>query len=163
LHTGAAADRRLAEHRAPVALDPPEPDCQPQTIADQPAAIEWFATEHACLVAAQELAAARQLLARVWQLAWVASTFHGWQGRIYDALEPRGWQQARHGEHEHARANSEQAVARHREHGNREGEANALHSLGFIAHHAGRLAAALDCYHEALAVCRELGDAMQEA
>ncbi len=62
-----------------------------------------------------------------------------------------------------ARACCEAALAMHRQHRFREGEARALDSLGYIALRAGQHARALDHYSQALAVCRDLGDTCRQA
>jgi tetratricopeptide (TPR) repeat protein len=86
LHTAAGGDRVLAPHRAPIQLDPPIDGAQPVPVANQTAATAWFEAEHACLVAAQEMASMHDLLAPAWQLAWVSGTFHGWRGQVHDDL-----------------------------------------------------------------------------
>ncbi len=48
--------------------------------ADEIAALDWFAAEHACLLAAQRLAAERGWHDRVWQLAKALDPFHLRQG-----------------------------------------------------------------------------------
>ncbi|MEV0388960.1 tetratricopeptide repeat protein [Nonomuraea sp. NPDC050643] len=50
-----------------------------------------------------------------------------------------------------------------RRHGDRLGEAATLDSLGYIAHHTGHHAQALEHYHHALTLRREAGHASLEA
>ncbi|MFD5697803.1 AfsR/SARP family transcriptional regulator [Streptomyces lasiicapitis] len=83
--------------------------------------------------------------------------------REAEALNAVGWYHARLGHHQQGRAFCERALALCRLHHFLEGEAFTLDSLGYIAHHSGRYAAALDHYHQALALRRELGDAYEEA
>ncbi|HEX4724732.1 MAG TPA: BTAD domain-containing putative transcriptional regulator [Pseudonocardiaceae bacterium] len=85
LRDAAAADRVLVPHRAPtdLGLEPSVTDTAPP---NQTAALTWFDTEQASLVAAQELAAEYGMLDRTWQLAWAMSSYHGRQGRITDDM-----------------------------------------------------------------------------
>jgi tetratricopeptide (TPR) repeat protein len=42
--------------------------------------------------------------------------------------------------------------------GDRHGQAGAWDSIGYVHHHRGDLAEAVDCYRQALAIYRDLGD-----
>jgi DNA-binding SARP family transcriptional activator/tetratricopeptide (TPR) repeat protein len=86
IHTAVAADRLLAPHRARIELDSPAAGCQPGSPPDESAALAWFTTEHACLLAAQRLAVERGWHAAVWQLAWALDTVHSRRGDVRDRL-----------------------------------------------------------------------------
>ncbi|WP_112261963.1 AfsR/SARP family transcriptional regulator [Lentzea terrae] len=90
LHTAYAADRLVHLHRVDIDLDPPT--CAPQPPADATAALEWFATEHLCVLAAQQTAVTLDLPKAVWQLAWSLSTFHQLRGHHRDQIT--AWQTA---------------------------------------------------------------------
>jgi DNA-binding SARP family transcriptional activator/tetratricopeptide (TPR) repeat protein len=85
-----AADRLLNPHRDPVPLDLPEAHAHP--LPDAAAALAWCDAEHACLLAAQQTAAAHQWHATVWHLAWGLHTFHYRRGHRHDHLAV--WQAA---------------------------------------------------------------------
>ncbi|HEY3708857.1 MAG TPA: BTAD domain-containing putative transcriptional regulator [Amycolatopsis sp.] len=78
------------------------------------------------------------------------------------ALNGVGWYRTRLGEHDRARVHCEKALAIYRAQGHI-GAADALDSLGHVAHHAGRYADALDYYHEALLLYRDSGNVLMEA
>jgi tetratricopeptide (TPR) repeat protein len=65
--------------------------------------------------------------------------------------------QGRLGDFRQGRVNCERALALHRGQRNGEGVAEALGSLGFLAHHEGCHDDAIDYYEQALDVCREAG------
>jgi DNA-binding SARP family transcriptional activator/tetratricopeptide (TPR) repeat protein len=79
-----------------------------------------------------------------------------------DALSSAGTCQAGLGQLGEARASCEAALALHRQHRFREGEARTLDSLGYIAHQAGHYSRALDYYAEALALHRDLGNTYRQ-
>jgi tetratricopeptide (TPR) repeat protein len=56
-----------------------------------------------------------------------------------------------------------EALALHRELGDRYGEAAALDSLGYAHHHLGRHREAADCFERSLVLVRDLGDRYYEA
>ncbi|MEU6148665.1 BTAD domain-containing putative transcriptional regulator [Actinosynnema sp. NPDC047251] len=86
LHTAHAGDVVLDPHRNPVRLEDAAPDCVPVSLADDNAALAWFEAEHACLLAAQQTAAAEGRHLAVWHLAWALSTFHKRTGRSADQI-----------------------------------------------------------------------------
>jgi len=92
IHTAYTADRLLEPHRLPISLDPPAPGVQPQPLADYPAALAWFDTEHSVLLAAQQTATSHAWHTAVWRLAWTLNTFHVWRGHRHDRLTV--WQTA---------------------------------------------------------------------
>ncbi|MEV0678989.1 BTAD domain-containing putative transcriptional regulator [Actinosynnema sp. NPDC050436] len=90
LHTAHAGDVLLDPHRTPVRLEPAAPGVTPVPWADESAALAWFEAEHACLLAAQQVAADHGRHPAVWHLAWALSTFHKRTGRSADQLA--AWQ-----------------------------------------------------------------------
>ncbi|TQM77994.1 DNA-binding SARP family transcriptional activator [Saccharothrix saharensis] len=91
-HTAHAADRLLYPHRLPVPLGTPGPGVRPHPLPDVPAALAWFDTEHANLLAAQHTAVTAGHHDAVWRIAWTLNTFHSRRGRLRDELA--GWQAA---------------------------------------------------------------------
>jgi DNA-binding SARP family transcriptional activator/tetratricopeptide (TPR) repeat protein len=85
LHTAHTADRLLHPYRDPIQLDPHVAGCVLQPLADIGAALRWFDTEHACLLAAQQSAATQGWHPSVWQLAWTLNTFHERRGHAHDS------------------------------------------------------------------------------
>jgi DNA-binding SARP family transcriptional activator/Tfp pilus assembly protein PilF len=86
VHTAYTGDQLLDRHRVPIHLDPPTPGSQSQPLPDFAAAMEWFETESANLMAAQRAAAEHRRHKAVWQLAWTLSTFRYRQGYLHDNL-----------------------------------------------------------------------------
>ncbi|MFL6124471.1 BTAD domain-containing putative transcriptional regulator [Actinophytocola sp.] len=76
LRTAYAGERRLYPYRPPIDVDP-------LPVGD---AAAWFDAEHPCLLAAQELAAARGWQREVWQLAWALDTYHRRRGFLRDQI-----------------------------------------------------------------------------
>ncbi|EWM18475.1 helix-turn-helix domain-containing protein [Kutzneria sp. 744] len=150
-----AADRVLDPHRASPELDAPEP-------MDEPAALAWFAAEHANLFAVQRWAAERGHSCEVRQLAWAMTTFHlrqsdrdaelaSWRlaAVSHDVQAHRylGRAHADLGQHQEALAHLGQALAL-------KDEAAVLDSRGYIAQHTGHPDCALQCYRQAVALWR---------
>ncbi len=94
LHTAHTADRLLDPHRQPGPIDPPAAGVRPQPLSGAPAAMAWFDTEHAILLAAQYTAACRAWHATVCQLAWTLHNFHQWRGHLHGELA--AWRAALH-------------------------------------------------------------------
>ncbi|WP_116200161.1 AfsR/SARP family transcriptional regulator [Amycolatopsis circi] len=92
LHTAHAADRRLNPHRDPVLLDEPAHGAQLDPPASDEVAMAWFDSEHRCLLAVQEQAAARDQHRVVWNLAWALEPFHRRRGHLHSRLAV--WQAA---------------------------------------------------------------------
>ena len=86
LHTANAADRILDPHRHPIPFDPPASEVRPQPPSDDPAAMTWFHTEHANLLAAQHTAMDHGWHDTVCRLAWTLSNFHFRRGYRHDDL-----------------------------------------------------------------------------
>ncbi|MET8853435.1 BTAD domain-containing putative transcriptional regulator [Amycolatopsis sp. NPDC004625] len=66
----------------PIRIAPPLPGVEPLRFAGQPAALDWFITEHACSTATTELAVKRGWHTVVWQLAAVLNEFRSRQGLL---------------------------------------------------------------------------------
>ncbi|WP_329072718.1 AfsR/SARP family transcriptional regulator [Amycolatopsis sp. NBC_01480] len=92
LHTAHAADRRLNPHRDPVLLDEPAHGTHLDPPVSDEIAMAWFDSEHRCLLAAQEQAAARGQHRVVWNLAWALEPFHRRRGHLHSRLTV--WQTA---------------------------------------------------------------------
>lgn len=74
-HTARAADHLLYPHR--FAVDPPRlpAGCQPQVLADEPAALAWFGEEHQQLLTVQRSAAREGWSELVWHIARALDTY----------------------------------------------------------------------------------------
>ena len=86
LHTAYAGDRLLAPTRIPPSLHTPIAGHLRWSPADTAGALTWFGDEHACLLAAQRLAAALGWHPPTWQLAWTLNTYHQRRGLAHDQL-----------------------------------------------------------------------------
>lgn len=87
LHTAYTGDLVVSPFRYHLLeLAPPADGVVALQLADQAAVMEWFHAEHACLIAAQRLAAERGWDVLVWQLARVLDGFLWRQGRLHDHL-----------------------------------------------------------------------------
>jgi DNA-binding SARP family transcriptional activator/DNA-binding XRE family transcriptional regulator len=82
------------------------------------------------------------------------------QARLHNTI---GWTHALLEQYDQAREFCETALRINQEHDDPDGEANVSDSLGYIAHHTGRYAEALDYYGRALAMFQALGNAYQAA
>ncbi|EWM12817.1 hypothetical protein [Kutzneria sp. 744] len=80
VRSACCADQLLDPHRQPIDVDP-------HPLPYKAAALGWFAAEHACLLAAQQLAVRRGWHLDVWRLAWALTTFHRRQGHLSTNLE----------------------------------------------------------------------------
>jgi DNA-binding SARP family transcriptional activator/tetratricopeptide (TPR) repeat protein len=146
IQTSWLGNAALEPVRAPIRIEPPLPGVGSRQFTDQAEALEWFATEHACLTAATELAVKHVWNTQVWQLAWLLNEFRSRQG-----LLPEREAAARF-----ALAAAEQL-----------GEVTAQ----LIAHRifasasifAGRPELALESVPKALALAEQCGDRLQQA
>jgi DNA-binding SARP family transcriptional activator/tetratricopeptide (TPR) repeat protein len=93
-HTAHHAGLLLDAHRGPVELAPPTPGTHIHPLSDPPAAMAWFDSERATLLAAQHLAALRHGHRTVWWLALALDTFHHRRGHRHDRLS--AWRAAAH-------------------------------------------------------------------
>ncbi|QFZ16082.1 AfsR/SARP family transcriptional regulator [Saccharothrix syringae] len=84
-HTAHAADRLLYPHRQAVDVDAPAG--RVEELGDTAAALRWFEAEHACLLAAQQVASGRGWRRAAWHLAWALTTFHYRRGHRREELE----------------------------------------------------------------------------
>ncbi len=91
-HTAHTAGQLLNPHRDPTPLDPPTPEAHPHPPPDTAAALAWFDTEHACLLAAQHTATTNAWHSTTWWLAWTLHTFHRRRGHLHDRVT--AWQAA---------------------------------------------------------------------
>lgn len=141
LHTAFAADQRLSAHLRTIDLGEPASGCVPCPPADRAAALAWFDAEHACLLAALDVAVAEGWHSRVWQLAWTLNTFHELRGHAGDQLA--SWQ-AGFTAAEQAGPPAARILARGR--------------LGRAWARAGRPAEALAQLNQAIALAEDAGD-----
>lgn len=89
IHTAHAADQLLSPHGESARLDPPAPGVHSHLLSDAAAALAWFDTEHACLLASHHTGAERRWHSTVWQLAWVLRVFHFRRAHRHDQLVVR--------------------------------------------------------------------------
>jgi transcriptional regulator with XRE-family HTH domain/tetratricopeptide (TPR) repeat protein len=81
-----AADRILEPHRPAIAVSASETDRSAPGFGDEAAGIDWFDTELACLLAAQEVAGRHGWYEFVWQLAWSMHSYLSRRGRLADHM-----------------------------------------------------------------------------
>ena len=93
-HTAHTAGLLLDSHRGPVELALPTPGSHVHTLPDAPAAMVWFDSERATLLAALHVAALQHSHHTVWWLAMSLDTFHHRQGHRHDRLAV--WRAAAH-------------------------------------------------------------------
>ncbi|QFZ19110.1 ATP-binding protein [Saccharothrix syringae] len=86
LHTAHAAARVLEPQRRPIELAPPTPGTTPLPLPADPDALAWLDAEHAHVLAAQRVAAARHRHHAAWQFAWALTTFHDRRGHRHAEL-----------------------------------------------------------------------------
>ncbi|MFJ6194840.1 BTAD domain-containing putative transcriptional regulator [Micromonospora sp. NPDC092111] len=84
LHTALAADGLLWPHRDPLAVPEVAAGVTPEVFAGRQAALTWFGTEHAALLAGLDLAARAGLDGHVWRLAWATTNFFARRGHWSD-------------------------------------------------------------------------------
>lgn len=75
VQTAYAANRLLAPFRTPIQVIASRPDVIATTVDSSPAALAWFAAEHADLVTAIRQAADNGEDVHAWQLAWSLTTY----------------------------------------------------------------------------------------
>jgi tetratricopeptide (TPR) repeat protein len=86
LHTAHAGDRLLNPQRDGIDVGPPAADCQPVRLTNGVAALDWFAAEHLCVLAAQRRAMTRGWYGRVWRLSRALDSFHYQRGHFRSHL-----------------------------------------------------------------------------
>ncbi|MEW1844587.1 BTAD domain-containing putative transcriptional regulator [Nonomuraea angiospora] len=187
LHTSYAADRLLSpRRRGAIRMEPPAPGSLTDSLADVAAAQAWFKAEHACLLAAQRLAAEHDLHGPVWQLAWTLDTFHlghnllqncvsAWRlasGAVEHLTDPAahalvhqllGRACTRAGLHAESLSHFAEALARYEQLGDVAGQAHVRHTLALAWGHRGEPARALVQLEHALRLYQDIDDAMGEA
>ena len=84
LHTAHAAEELLYPARDPISVAGPQPEVTPEHLADHRQALDWFATEHAVLLAVIDHAATTGFDAHTWQLAWTLDDFLDRRGHWQD-------------------------------------------------------------------------------
>lgn len=186
LHTAYAGERLLYPQRGLMQLDPPAPGCEPLAPADLDAAMTWFDTEYACVMAAIQLAVEREWHGAVWRFGWALDGFRYRRGLVHDSLA--GWRVAieaarrlgdpavearaqrllgmayfRVAMMDEATAHLRQALALDESTGDRNGQAATHHNLGLVLDSLGDVAGALDHSEQALELYRILGNQALEA
>lgn len=149
LHTAYAANELLDGVHTPFKperYDPPAAGCGPWTPADFEDAHAWFTKEHACLVAAQELALSAGLHVQAVYLAWALISYQLGAHRLQEYA--RVWQSALTAA-ERQGATAARILARWR--------------LGHFHALSGRHAEGLDHLDQALTMAEEAGDTAAQA
>jgi tetratricopeptide (TPR) repeat protein len=183
-HTAHTADRLLHPRRDLLELDPPVPGVHPHPLPDTSAALAWFDTEHACLLAAQHTATTHHRNFIVWHLAWDLHTFHYWRGHRHDQLTVCQAAAAIHlpdpttrslihrllgrahtelGHHEDALDHLHQALTLAELHRDSTQQAHTHHALAWAWERRGDDRQALDHAHHCLNLCRSLDQPALEA
>ncbi|MEV6235210.1 BTAD domain-containing putative transcriptional regulator [Lentzea sp. NPDC051838] len=183
LTTAHAADRLLNPARPPIQVSA---HGSPHPLEDASAALSWLAAEHACLLAAQHTAAARQRHEVVWQLAWTLATFHYRGGHPHDevavwkvaaestarlpdpgshcrALRSLGSAHALLGEQEEAVRQLKQALVLAEQHGDLTQQAHTHHALTWTLTRSGDDREALNHARRTLDLHRALGEPLRVA
>ncbi|SDT77176.1 Tetratricopeptide repeat-containing protein [Actinoplanes derwentensis] len=186
VHAVCTANRLLHPNLKPMAvpLGQLPPGVTPEPIAGQQAAMAWLATEHANLLAAAAHAAAANMHAYTWQLAWGLDTFHYRQSHPQDQVTT--WRAAvtaaeqldipgapaythrrlgeayrRLGRPDEAFAHAREALRRYRDAGELAGEGDVHLDLSMLAEHQGDLEEALEHAEHALTAYRS-GETLPE-
>ena len=92
VHTSYAANQLLDPDSQAVTMAPPTAGCRPAVLETRQEALEWFRTEHAPLLTAQQFAHRLGWHTQVWQLAWTLHSFNWWRGHLHHDLSI--WQTA---------------------------------------------------------------------
>lgn len=141
LHTAYTAERLLYPQRSPIELPLPASDPHSRPLDGYTDALDWFDTEHQCLLATQRAASAHGWHEATWQLAWCLTTFHSRRGHLHDDLA--AWQLAG-------------AAADHV--GDPAARTQANRNLGRVYAWLGRHGEALDHLNQAIALAERLDD-----
>jgi DNA-binding SARP family transcriptional activator len=167
VHTANIAAHRQHPYRDAVPLPEPRPGVTPEDVPDHDAAVAWFTTEHAVLLAAIDHAAAAGFDHHAWRLAWAMWTYLERRGHWHDigAVGRTALAAARRtgdpaaqapihrmlaktgimsGEYAEARAHLELAIELYEQVGNRVGQAHTHHNISYVFEQEGRHADALD-------------------
>jgi DNA-binding SARP family transcriptional activator/Tfp pilus assembly protein PilF len=141
LHSGIAADRRLAPLRDPIRVLPPRAGVTPERPAEPALALAWFEAERHVLLEAVRLAAASGFDTHAWQISWTLATALDWRGAWHDLA---GVQRT--------------AVAAARRSGDLDGQARALRSLAHALTQLGQYEDAYTHTTAALQIFARLDD-----
>ncbi|MBW4718631.1 ATP-binding protein [Saccharothrix obliqua] len=185
-HTALAGERLLSPHHPAVEPGEPAPGSRPVPLADAAAALDWFAAEHANLLAAQQHAVDHGWDRAAFHLAAALTTFHTRRARFDDQLSV--WEKAlaaaerlgdtgmravahrcagdacaRLDRHDDAVDHLERALALSRETGDVHGQATAHQVLAVIRGRHDQHEAALRHAELALGHYRELANPVWEA
>ncbi|HCT80492.1 MAG TPA: hypothetical protein DGT23_28795, partial [Micromonosporaceae bacterium] len=90
LHTAHQADLLLDAHRDGITPVAALAGAVPEDLADFDAAMAWYTSEHAVLLAVLNTAAATGFDVHVWQLAWTTANFFERRGHWHDWLTSQG-------------------------------------------------------------------------
>ncbi|QHC23595.1 ATP-binding protein [Streptomyces sp. GS7] len=146
LHTALHARPLVAPGQRLLPFEVARPPADTPDVSDRASALAWYEAEHANLVAMITHAAARGRNEHVWQYTHLLQHFFDIRGRTLDWVSTH-----------------ELALATTGDLDNRLAHAEILTSLGVACWHAGRYEDAFNRGLEALALCREIGDAWGEA
>ncbi|WP_051366141.1 AfsR/SARP family transcriptional regulator [Hamadaea tsunoensis] len=146
VHSARAAVLRLDAVRDPLPETTPQPHVVPETFADLPQAMDWFAGAHAELLAAVQRAVADGFDAHAHRLAWTLMPFLDRRGHWHDWLDVQ-----------HA------ALGATRRMGDRSEQARAHRGLGGAYKQLDQYADATAHYEQALELYRDLDDKLGEA
>ena len=140
-HTLNACVREFGRVNQPVPLEPLPASVPEPRVATLTEAVEWLQAEHANLLSTVMIASAHGLHDLCWQLAWLLRYYFDWYGRWSECAEvlTAGLKAA--------------AVV-----GNKSATAALLNGMGSARWKLGELQSATECYEQALAIRRELGD-----
>ena len=146
LHTANTGALLLHQGREVLSLGAPGDGVQPEKLADDAGALDWFHAEQAVLLAAVPYAVATGFGHLAWQLAWAGETFFVMRGR---------W-------HEYA-ASQRTALAAAQELGDPRALASVHRGLGYACVHMGRYSDAQGHYRQALHHSRDDPDGQARA
>jgi tetratricopeptide (TPR) repeat protein len=141
LHTAHSSEMALFPDQTPLELGRPADGCRPHPPASPEEAMTWFDAEHACLLAAQEMAQHRGWHAIVRNLAWALDTFHWRRGRLHEDLIV--WQAS---------------VLAAEQDGSPVARVYSRRRLGWALARAGRYREALDYLNQAQSLAEQCGD-----
>jgi tetratricopeptide (TPR) repeat protein len=186
LHTGFAANRRIAPHRRSIALEAPQSGIIPDQITSYEQGMTWFTVEHAVLLAVINRAATLRFDAHAWQLPWTLVSFFDHRGYWHDwavtqqcalsaaeRLDDHAVQAAAHRElgqahaccerYAEALASFQQALILYQNLGDRNGQAHTHLALGWISEQQNRYTQALNHGQRALRLYHAISHRIGEA
>lgn len=86
LHSAYRCEMTLFPEQPPLELGTPADGCLVYAPGSADEAMSWFDAEHACVLAAQQLAARQGWYPAVQNLAWALDTYHWRRGRLHEDL-----------------------------------------------------------------------------